>query len=254
MILAIDVGNTQTVAGVFRGEELVHDWRIRTVKDATADEMKLTLTQLLAANGLSLSDIDDAVVSSVVPDSSQVLQELWVQELKREPVMVGPGLKTGMPILYDNPKEVGADRIVNSVAALHLYGPPVIIVDFGTATTFDAVSAKGEYVGGAIAPGIGVSAEALFAAAAQLPEVDFKPPRQAIGKNTRASIQSGLIYGSAGLVDTLVGKLKAELSPEAKTVATGGLAKLIVPWCRTVSEVNPLLTLTGLREIYRINR
>lgn len=254
MLLAIDVGNTQTAIGVFENDRLVNQWRISTNRDETADELAVVLSDLLKLANLTLQDISACIVSSVVPRCTASLIEMVKKNLKVKLIIVGPGIKTGMPILYDNPHEVGADRIANSVAAFNEYGGPVIVVDFGTATTFDAVSAKGEYMGGAIAPGLEISAEALFTVAAKLSRVDFVKPATVIGKNTETSIQSGLIFGFAGLVDTVVTKMKKELGSDPKVVATGGLASLIAPECETVQTVNPLLTLSGLKAIYELNR
>lgn len=250
MILALDIGNTQTVVGVFEKDRLRHHWRISTQKEETADQLKVILADLLALEGLSLDNIKAIVVSSVVPHCTAAIEEMARQGLKLEPLVVGPGVKTGISILYDNPHEVGADRVVNAVAAYHLYGGPVIIVDFGTATTFCVVSKKGEYLGGAIVPGIEISAEALFNTAAKLSRVEFEKPTSVIGKNTRASLQSGLIFGTAGLVDSMVERIKADLGEECKVVATGGLADLIAPECKNITKVDLLLTLTGLKLIY----
>ena len=253
MLLAIDVGNTQTVIGVFEKDSLQEHWRISTNKEETADEFAIVLNDLLLLKGLKLSNIEAVIISSVVPHCTAALQEMTLKNLKLEPLVVGPGLKTGLPILYDNPHEVGADRIVNSVAAYELYGGPVIVVDFGTATTFDVVSGQGEYLGGAIAPGIEVSTEALFSAAARLSRVDLTAPKKVIGKNTQSSVQSGVIFGSAGLVDALVNRIRQELKTDAKVVATGGLAELMIPHCATITEINPMLTLVGLKKIYDRN-
>lgn len=254
MLLAIDVGNTQTTIGVFKEDGLVHQWRISTNRDETADELAVTISNLFELESLALHDISATIVSSVVPHCTAALVEMARKHLKSKLLVVGPRIKTGMPILYDNPHEVGADRIVNSVAAFKKYGGPVIVVDFGTATTFDVVSAEGEYLGGVITPGLEISAEALFTAAAKLSRVDLVKPAAVIGKNTAASIQSGLIFGFVGLVDTIVEKIKKEIEQEPKVVATGGLASLIAPECRTVSEVDDLLTLHGLKMIYEMNR
>lgn len=253
MLLAIDVGNTQTVIGVFDGNNLKAHFRISTNKEETGDELAVTLTNLLSLEALSLSDIKALVVSSVVPHCTASLEEMADKVLGLEPLLVGPGTKTGMPILYDNPHEVGADRIANAVAAYELYSGPVIVIDFGTATTFDAVSKKGEYLGGAIAPGIEISAEALFEVAAKLSKVDLEAPQSVIGKNTRSSMQAGIILGHAGLVDSIIRRMKDEMKNDAKVVATGGLAELIAPNCQTNLEVNPLLTLVGLKKIYDRN-
>ncbi len=253
MLLAIDVGNTQTAVGIFKGDELCCHWRISTNKEETADELAITLANLLGLENLNLSDINAIIISSVVPHCTISLAEMAHKNLRLEPLIVGPGVRTGIPILYDNPHEVGADRIANAVAAYELYEGPVIVVDFGTATTFDAISEKGEYLGGAIAPGVEVAAQALFSAAAKLSGVELVRPPSPIGKNTQASLQSGIIFGSAGLVDTLVRRIKKEMGDNPKVVATGGLAELMAPECETIDEVNPLLTLIGLKKIYDKN-
>lgn len=253
MLLAIDVGNSQTVVGVWESSELKAHFRISTNKEETADEIAITLRDLLSLKGFDLKQIDAVIVSSVVPHCTASLKEMADKNLDLEPLIVGPGTKTGMPILYDNPHEVGADRIVNAVAAYELYGGPAVVVDFGTATTFDLVSKKGEYVGGVIAPGVEVSAEALFERAAKLSKVDLEVPDAVIGKNTRTSMQSGIMYGSAGVVDTIIGKIEDEIKEDLKVVATGGLTELIIPACKTEIEVNPLLTLIGLNKIFEKN-
>ncbi|MDI6891444.1 MAG: type III pantothenate kinase [Actinomycetota bacterium] len=253
MLLAIDVGNTQTCIGLFEGENLYCHWRISTNKEETADEVTVTLADLLALEGLNLPSMTAVIISSVVPHCTASLEEMARRNLKIEPMIVGPGVKTGMPILYDNPHEVGADRIVNAVAAYELYGGPVIVVDFGTATTFDAISEKGEYLGGVITPGVEISAEALFETAAKLSRVDLVKPPSVIGKNTGASIQAGVILGTAGQVDSLVGMIQTEMGGECFVVATGGLAELIAPECKTIHKVDPLLTLTGLKKVYDKN-
>ncbi len=254
MLLAIDVGNTQKVIGVFKDEELICHWRISTNREETADESAVVLSDLLGLKKLALQDVSAVIISSVVPHCTASLIEMTEIYLNIKPIIVGPGLKTGMPILYDNPLEVGADRIVNAVAAFKKYGGPAIVVDFGTATTFDAISTKGEYLGGAISPGVEISSEALFTIAAKLSRVDLRKPSKVIGKNTETSIQSGLIYGFAGLVDTIVGKMIYEIGSEPEIIATGGLASLIAPVCESIQEIDPLLTLTGLKIIYDMNR
>ncbi|MCL5292987.1 MAG: type III pantothenate kinase [Actinobacteria bacterium] len=254
MLLAVDVGNTQIAAGLFDGEELRAHWRIATRSDETEDELAAVFTDLLELVDLKLREIDDVIIASVVPSLTASFTEMSRKIVKAEPIIVGPGVKTGLPILYDNPHEVGADRIVNAVAGFAIYGGPLVIVDFGTATTFDAVSANGEYLGGAIAPGVLISAEALFSRAARLSRVDFLRPPVAIGKNTRASIQSGVILGSAGMVDSLVRRIASEMGGAKEVLATGGLAEMIVPECESVTRVEPHLTLNGLRAVYELNR
>ncbi len=253
MLLAVDVGNTQTSFGVFDGDELCCSWRISTNKEETADELAVTLTNLLNLQGLKLKDIDAIIISSVVPHCTASLIEMAKSIFKLEAIVVGPGTKTGIPILYDNPHEVGADRIANAVAAYDIYGGPVIVVDFGTATTFDAISSKGEYLGGAIAPGIETSAEALFEMAAKLSQVDLKVPSKAIGKNTTESLQSGIMLGFVGQVDKIVSLIKGEMEENSTVVATGGLAGLFASKCEFVDEVNLTLTLQGLKKIFEMN-
>lgn len=254
MILAIDVGNTQIVIGVYRNSELFAHWRISTYPLKTGDEIAGMLASLLENKNLKYVHINAMVVSSVVPDSTQALKDMAARYFNFEPLFVSPGIKTGIPILYDNPHEVGADRIANAVAGFHLYGGPLIVVDFGTAITFDAISKKGEYLGGAIAPGIAISSDALFKAAAKLSRVDIVKPRSVIGKNTVESLQSGILFGFAGQVDTMVNRIKEEIGSDARVVATGGLVDLILSECKTIDEVNPLLTLTGLQIIYEKNK
>lgn len=254
MLLAVDVGNTQTVLGVFDNKRLLCDFRVSTFKDATPDELAVTLADLLRLRDLRPQDIKAIIVSSVVPSCTSALLKMSREHLRISPVIVGPGVKTGMPILYENPHEVGADRIVNGVAAFAIYGGPAIVVDFGTATTFDVISEKGEYVGGAIAPGVQISADALFTAAAKLSRVDIAKPKAAIGRNTAESLQSGILFGYAGQVDAMVTRITAELGKKPAVVATGGLAELVYPECKAIEKVDPLLTLKGLQMIYERNK
>ncbi|MGB9662047.1 MAG: type III pantothenate kinase [Moorellaceae bacterium] len=254
MLLAIDVGNTNIVCGVYQGKELVCHWRMATDRQKTAEEYALLWNQFLLFHGLKPQDIQAVVLASVVPPLTGTLIATAQQLFKVEPLVVGPGIKTGMPIRFDNPREVGADRIVNGVAAYELYGGPAIVVDFGTATTFDAISAMGEYLGGAIAPGIGISTEALFYHAAKLPRVELVRPRSVIGKNTVACMQAGIMYGFIGQVEGIVHRMKMELGAEALVVATGGLAGLIAPETEAIDKVDPWLTLEGLRIVYERNR
>ncbi|TDA70750.1 MAG: type III pantothenate kinase [Clostridia bacterium] len=254
MLLVFDVGNTNTVLGVYSAQHLEQHWRVATHREQTADELAMLFLSLFQHSGLSFASIKAVAISSVVPSLMSALSELSCRYFGVEPLVVGPGTRTGMPIKFDNPREVGADRIVNGVAAYHLYGGPVIVVDFGTATTFDVISSHGEYLGGAIAPGIGISTEALFARAAKLPRVELVNPKTVIGKNTVASMQAGIIYGFIGQVDGIVTRMKQELGDEPLVVATGGLAELIAPETQTINEVNPLLTLEGLRLIYERNQ
>ncbi|HHY95286.1 MAG TPA: type III pantothenate kinase [Firmicutes bacterium] len=253
MLLAVDVGNTNIVWGVYRGKELSFHWRTTTGRQTTADEFGMLLHQLCAYHGLGLAALHAVVMASVVPPLTPALEEMCRRYLGVEALVVGPGVKTGMDIRYDNPREVGADRIVNAVAAYELYGGPAIVVDFGTATTFDVISSQGEYLGGAIAPGIGISTEALFERAARLPRIELVKPRSAIGKNTVASMQAGIVFGFAGQVDELVRRIKKELGEEARVIATGGMAELLAGEARTIEKVDPLLTLEGLRLIYERN-
>lgn len=253
MLLAVDVGNTQTHLGVFSGDKLTADYRTATDPRRTPDELALVFQQFLSlGNLLFLGDLTGVVISSVVPSVTVSLRQMVEKYFDFAPVVVGPGIRTGVPILTDNPKEVGADRVVNAVAALSLFGGPLIVVDFGTATTFDALSERGEYLGGAICPGVQVSAAALSTSAAQLPRVELSPPRSVIGKSTPESVRSGVILGTAALVDGLGAQMAAEL-PGARMVATGGLAEAIVPYCRTSIHVEPGLTLLGLRLVYDQN-
>ena len=253
MILAVDVGNTQTVLGLFEGEQLDGHWRVATDATLTADELRVKIGGLLALDGLEWSDIERIVLSSVVPTLTGHYEEMAMRATGTTAMIVGPGLKTGMPILYDNPHEVGADRIVNGVAAFEAYGGPVIVIDFGTATTLDVVDAAGAYLGGAIAPGVETSAEALFSRAARLAKVDLEAPTKVIGTNTRASVQAGLMLGEAAMVDGLVRRAWAELGGECAVVATGGLAERMSPLCDTIEHVAPDLTLRGLIIIYGRN-
>ncbi len=253
MLIAIDVGNTQTVMGLYQGEDLVDSWRLSTVRERTADEYRLFFAGLLRQDGYRLEDITGVALSSVVPSAKSAMIEVAGEMVDGELVVIGPGVKTGMPINIDNPREVGADRVVNSVAASHRYGAPVVAVDFGTSTNMDVVDASGAYIGGAIAPGLEVSQSALIGATAALRSVDLTAPRAAIGRNTVEAIQSGMLYGHAGLVDGIVERLVDEVEGDPRVVATGGLASTIVPLCRTVETIDANLTLDGLRLVYEMN-
>jgi type III pantothenate kinase len=253
MLLAIDVGNTETVVGVFRDEELAWRWRMRTVPSRTADELALLFGGFLEQHGLSFDrNVTGVVVSSVVPGATQALREMVRRYFGFSPVVVEPGVKTGVAVLIDNPKEVGADRIVNSLAAFTRFGGPAVVVDFGTATTFDCVSERGEYVGGAIAPGIQLSASALFEHTARLPLVELVPPRSVIGKSTVEAVQSGLVLGYAAMVDGMVERLAKELG-DPTVIATGGLAPVVIGESRTIDHHEPWLTLEGLRLVFERN-
>lgn len=255
MILVFDVGNTNIVLGLYQDKRLVNFWRIATDPQKTSDEYGMLMNQLFAFQGCSFAEIDAVVISSVVPPIMYTLEHMTRKYFSREPLIVGPGIRTGINIKYDNPKEVGADRIVNAVAAYELYGGPVIIVDFGTATTYCAISKNGEYLGGAISPGIRISMDALFEKTAKLPRVELVKPEIVICKNTVNSMQSGIIYGYVGQVDYIVRRMKKELGADkVMVIATGGLSKLIASESETIDVVNGLLTLEGLRIIYERNR
>jgi type III pantothenate kinase len=253
VLLAIDVGNTQTQAGVYSGDQLLHEWRLRTERQATADELAADHDQILRLRGGSLAELDEMVVASVVPALSAAYGSLSLKYLSREALVVGPGVRTGVPLAIDNPRELGPDRIVNAVAAFRRHGGPCIVVDFGTATTFDAVSAAGEYLGGAIAPGIETSLDALASRAARLVKVDLVAPDRAIGKSTVESMRAGIVYGTVAMVDGLCARMKDELGPDAVVVATGGLSSLVFPHSEQIDEVDPLLTLEGLRLVHELN-
>lgn len=254
MLLAIDVGNTQTHVGMFRGDALVEHWRFATGREATADELATRLASLLALSDLRLRDVDAAIVSVVVPTLAREYEQLRLRYLNGAGALVGPSLRTGMPIRIDSPQELGADRLTNAVAAYERVAGACIAVDFGTALNFDVVSAAGEYLGGVIAPGVEISLEALERRAARLPRVEISRPRHAIGRGTQEAIQSGVVYGYAGMVDAIVGRLREELGVEAAAIATGGFAKAIAPYCEQLDEVDDLLTLEGLRLIWERNR
>jgi type III pantothenate kinase len=254
VLLAVDVGNTQTVFGLFDGERLVEHWRVATEDERTADELAALLGRLLELRELGFDAVTGVCLSSTVPGLLRAYEELAERHVGAPLLVLGPGIKTGIPVLYDDPREVGPDRIANAVAARERYGAPCIVVDFGTSTNFDAVSEAGEYVGGVLAPGIEISMDALFARAARLQKVDFTEPPAVIGKTTTSALQSGLVYGFAGQVDGIVGRMRAELGDTAPVVATGGLAELIAPHSETIGRVDPLLTLEGLRLIWALNR
>jgi len=254
LLLAADVGNTNMVFGVWRGEELITSFRLKTDRERTSDEYGALLVSLLDRSGIRAEQVGAVVVSSVVPPLHPTLVRLGVDYFGRKPLFVGPGVRTGMPIRYDQPAEVGADRIVNALAARELCGQPVVVVDFGTATTFDIVNAKGEYAGGIIAPGVLIAAEALFAHASRLYRVDVQPPEGLIGRNTASAMQAGIYFGYIGLVDGILERLLAEIPDLEQIVATGGQAELIASGSKHIRRIEPLLTLIGLRRVHELNR
>ncbi len=254
MLLAFDVGNTTIAVGLFRGRKLVKSWKIKTDSDRTGDEYGALVLNLMRIAGLPPGKVTGAVISSVVPPLTPVVEQVCRDRFGTEALVVGPGLKTGMPILYENPLEVGADRITAAVAAFEKHGGPVIVVDFGTATTFDAVSAKGEYLGGAIAPGIRIAAEALYLKTAKLPRIEIRKPKRAIGRTTVSSMQSGLYFGYIGLVTRTIEEIRKELGRTARVVATGGFGSQIAAELEAIEAFEPDLVLEGLRIIHERNR
>ncbi len=254
MLLAVDIGNTNIVFGLYINEELRTHWRIRTEKNRTTDEYWVLVNEFIRLNEIGPETIDDIIISCVVPHLIPIFEELSKKYFKAAPLIVGPGIKTGIPILYKNPAEVGADRIVNAVAGFAKYGGPLIIVDFGTATTFDVVSNKGEYLGGVICPGLQISLEALYKGTAKLSPVDLVTPKHVIGKSTVESIQAGAIFGSVGLVEKMISKIHEELGQRAKVIGTGGVLKSIIEQIDIIETIDPFLTLEGLKIIYDLNR
>ncbi len=254
MLFVIDVGNTQIAAGVFKDEKIIHSWRLRTEKNITPDELGIFFYSFFEHANLKVTDIGGIAISNVVPPLTITLTRMAKKYFHKEPFFIGPGIKTGMPILYDNPKEVGADRIVNAVAAFNKFKKPLVIVDFGTATTFDCVSGKGEYLGGVIIPGIEISLEALAERTAKLPKIELIKPERVIGKNTVSAIQAGIVYGYAGMVDAICEKIKAEMKVSGlKFIATGGLATVISRETVHIESVEEHLTLEGLKLLYEMN-
>lgn len=254
MLLTVDIGNTQIAVGLFDGNDLRAHWRIASKSEMTEDELASIFASLFGLSNLDVSAVDDVVIASVVPSLTSAFTEMARRVAGVDPLVIEAGVDIGIPVLYDNPLEVGADRVVNAVAGHELYRGPLIVVDFGTATTFDAISEAGEYLGGAIAPGVLVSAEALFSRAARLSRVDLLPPKAAIGKNTRASVQAGVIWGTAGMVDSLVRRISDEIGGVETVIGTGGLVDMIAPHCETITAIEPRLTLIGLRLVRERNR
>ena len=255
MLLVFDVGNTNMVLGIYEDKKLVKDWRINTDKQKTSDEYGMIISSLFEYNNMDINSIDQIIISSVVPDVMHSLENFCIKYCNKQPMIVGPGIKTGLNIKYDNPKQVGADRIVNAVSAIDKYGYPLIIVDFGTATTFCAISESGEYLGGTISPGLKISSDALFQRASKLPRVELVKPGTAICKNTVSAMQSGIVYGYVGLVEKIISMMKDELNnQDIKVVATGGLSTLIATETKSIDYVDKYLTLDGLRVIHEKNK
>ncbi|UQZ34254.1 pantothenate kinase [Paenibacillus sp. PK3_47] len=255
MMLAVDIGNTNIVLGVYKQRELLHHFRLNTARQSTVDEYGVLIYNLFNMSGLSLKDVEGVIISSVVPPLVQVIVEMCEKYIGKDPLLVGPGIKTGLNLRYENPREVGADRIVNAVAAIERYKCPLVVVDFGTATTFDCIDAGANYLGGAIVPGLGISTEALYQRASKLPRIELEKPKKVIGRNTVHAMQAGIIFGYAGQVEGIVRRIKQEMNaPVLKVIATGGLAPLIAGETDCIDEVNPMLTLEGLRIIYDRNK
>ncbi|MCQ4088970.1 type III pantothenate kinase [Saccharibacillus sp. JS10] len=255
MILVIDIGNTNIVLGIYQDRQLLHHFRISTSRQSTSDEYGVMIYNLFRMWNVDAEKIEGVMISSVVPPIVGVIDQMCRTYLQQTPLIVGPGIKTGLNLRYENPREVGADRIANAVAAVELYGGPLVVVDFGTATTFDCIDHQGNYLGGAIVPGIGISTEALYQRASKLPRIELEKPKKVIGRNTIHAMQSGIIYGYAGQVDGIVKRIRNEMETDTlQVIATGGLAPLICAEIESAHEVNPLLTLEGLRLIYERNR
>ncbi|GIP45843.1 type III pantothenate kinase [Paenibacillus sp. J45TS6] len=254
MILVVDVGNSNIVLGIYKHRELLHHFRISTSRQSTVDEYGILIHSFFQMSGISTSEIEGIIISSVVPPLVNVLEEMCIKYVGKKPLIVGPGIKTGLNLRYENPREVGADRIVNAVAAIDQFNCPLVVVDFGTATTFDCIDGEGNYLGGAIVPGIGISTEALYQRASKLPRIELEKPKKVIGRNTIHAMQAGIIFGYAGQVDGIVERIKEEMKATPKVIATGGLAELIASETRTIEVVSPMLTLEGLRIIYERNK
>ncbi len=254
MLLAVDVGNSNVAVGVYRKSELLERWRLATRREATADDLGISMRSLFATNGVEPDDLQAIVYASVVPPLDDAFEKMFQRYVGLEPLQIEPGVKTGVDVQYDNPREVGADRIANAAATQVRSGGPAVVVDFGTATTFDILSSEDRYVGGIIMPGVGISSEALFHRAARLPRVDLYSPDRAVGRNTSESMRSGIVHGHAGAVDAVVDKIQGEIGPLRQVIATGGWAGVIAPECRSVHEIDPNLTLEGLRIIYMRNQ
>ncbi|OAB42714.1 type III pantothenate kinase [Paenibacillus glacialis] len=255
MILVVDIGNTNIVLGIYHNKELVHHFRLSTTRQSTVDEYGVMIFNLFRMSDISVKDIEGVIISSVVPPLVNIFEEMCLKFIHKTPLVVGPGIKTGLNLRYENPREVGADRIVNAVAAVNQYKGPLVVVDFGTATTFDCIDELGNYLGGAIVPGIGIATEALYQRASKLPRIELEKPKKVIGRNTIHAMQAGIIFGYAGQVDGIVERIKVEMeAPDLKVVATGGLAELIASETKCIQEVNSMLTLEGLRLIYERNQ
>jgi len=254
MLLVIDIGNTNIVIGIYKGKKLLHHWRVSSRQSFTVDECFLLLNQILKEKDFKLEKINSGIIASVVPPLTLPFEQMFKEHFGFAPLLLSPKLETGLKILYRDPSQVGADRIANAVAALTIYGGPIIVVDLGTATTFDVVTKEGEYLGGVIAPGVETSAEELFKRTAKLPRVELKQVKKVIGQNTEESIKSGIFYGTIGQIDEIVRRIKKEIGREAKVIATGGMAAFIFPSSQTIEKLDPLLTLEGLRIIYEMNR